>query len=203
MVKVNQIISEKHYTGPLYHATTIQAAKHILKTKTFKLSDATGREEYKIQKHFKRDKFKYYFSVSRSLGNSYRAWHNVTFVINPGYFTNSNMYYMEPVDWPHHHGYIDTEIKARSESEERIWSVNRNIPVIDSTIEIHVNYPGHWRPTSMKGSNSYDIVNVLAHEYNIPIYFYNTDKNAYILHNKNKAITNLDKLEIKEKRPLE
>ena len=180
---VNDIILEKHYSGPLYHSTLYRYAIKILKSGKFKLS-YYGHNLYQ-------------FSFSRSKNNYYRQAYvnDVVFVLDGSYYKTGEKFKAEPFDF----FAKDPSMKAgpsRGEAEERIIAAQEYIKA-KGLQEIHVqvnvgeNGPSHYE-------NLIDI-NQLTKEKNIPTYYYDglMQRNDYQLLNKKKAFTNLRKLFVK------
>ena len=122
---VENILNEKHYTGPLYHATRMSQGMQILKDGYFLLASASSRGSIEIEMIPKKS-YIYYLSTSRSLINYFfnsgggASALDLVFTLNPQFYTNNNCI-IRPVNY-------FSELGPRAkELEERIWSKTNEI----------------------------------------------------------------------------
>ena len=152
-MQISNIILEKHYTGPLYHATSIPITKRIADTGKLLLSYAgepgknSSTELKTLQRKSKEKQFKYYLSTSRNKLNDYRKQSGlyVTLIFNPNFFKNNPNFIIEPIDFYYYASDKEWFDKnRRGEVEERIWGRVDYAP-LDCVIEMHtlINYDSH------------------------------------------------------------
>ena len=208
-MKVNQIISEKHYSGPLYHATDWTHLESIIKSGEFKLRMPYGKDanlQHDLMKGKNQtDRYKYFFSASREKLNAYRLnlKLQITIVIDGGYYSRLPNTIVMPVDhvsyWSDETrhstmGHEENPWRNRVESEERIWSKNNRLP-LDGIIEIHAltndyvtYYPEAYN--NLKGFQG-EILDEVKGKF--PLYLYHNEKTDssltkdYLHLNKKKA----------------
>lgn len=143
-MQISDIILEKHYTGPLSHATSISIAKRIADSGKILLSYAgEGSIEFKtLQRKSKENKYWYYLSTSRNKLNDYRKTQYglyVTLILDSNFFKNNPNYIVEPVDYFYYSGGNDTDWfneRRRGEAEERIWGKVDHAP-LECISELH------------------------------------------------------------------
>ena len=178
---VNDILIEKHYSGPLYHVTDSESAIKILKDSEFMFTNALGSFS---ERRFIFDKeYKYFMSTSRSKVHGMRnkidvLFYATTFVLDPSWFANKKEYIINPL-W---FGYEATVSPEYKESEERIWS-NKQLHSIDSIRETHCLF----LKKDEANYNNLKKIRLLCERNNMPCYFYN-DVNSYLMLNKKKAV---------------
>ena len=205
-----KLLTEKHYSGPLYHSTSLHSALDIIEQNQFLLSmiwDPDGDEAGISNFNIVEKGYKYFLSTSREKLNSYRTTdvnYIVTFVLDPKYYNNIGNTMIKPVSFMgylHGHDYKKHGMKLqnlRSESEERVISKHEKIPA-DNIIEIHIrvvsnNNSGKKSLAYERYYNKYLKLADMLKKRNIQSYYYK-DKKDYISMNKNKAgtILTLDK----------
>ena len=201
-IMLESVITEKHYSGPLYHATRLNAATNIFSLGSLKLN-INYISDHDKKHNLKGSKFRYYLSTSRSKTGSYRyrrydtgsfeVNHNVLIVINPSKIVNDNNYYLSSMD------YFSTGANKKtgySEAEERIFSNEKMIRINDLVSEIHIlkdmwpNTPHDESKRDYEPQINKQIAEVVkgAQKYNIDVYTYDMkDRNSFITLNKNKA----------------
>ena len=130
----SQQINEKHYRGPLYHSTIIDAAVKILDTEVLKMSSTA--HEVRVNKAAPKG-YEYWLSVSRDKNNSYKKNRQVTFLLDTDYLDKSNAYVIKPVE------YFGSGKKYRTEAEERIFG-RKNYIDTDVIVETHVDCNVLW-----------------------------------------------------------
>ena len=177
------ILKEKHYSGPVYHITTLDAMKAILISKHFNLTNAM---EKRLEKDFVfNEKFPYFFSVSRSRINAVRDQHggsSGTFVLDMKRLTDPKTTIVKPLNW----FTSDGKKNYRTlESEERIWSSKPNLP-LDAVMELHVYH--HKANSSAALRNSIGDIAEMSHQRGIKCFVYESER-AYLLLNKKKTVT--------------
>ena len=134
-MKVNQIISEKHYRGPLYHATGPGAALSIFRMGQFELGvNYLGGPFSKVNKSV--NNFEYYMSTSRDKFGSYRVDStlklNALFVINPNKFNQHDVMSLPYNDFGNFR-----KSKGYNEAEEIILSKKDSIPINEVVEQFH------------------------------------------------------------------
>ena len=151
-MQISDIILEKHYTGPLSHATSISIAKRIADTGKVLLSYAgdpgynASIESKTLQRKSKENKYKYYLSTSRNKLNDYRQTQYglyATLILDSNFFKNNPNYIVEPVDYFYYSGGSGRNIdmdwfndRRRGEAEERIWGKVDHAP-LECISELH------------------------------------------------------------------
>ena len=131
-MNLKELLNEKHYTGPLYHATTLKATADIMREGFFVLSHAGpepesvspyDRSETKvwgdtINKTKKKD-FNFFLSASRSKLNSYRVnlsnSVDCTIVLDSFFYNSLPYVHAMPVD---HIAYWNKNQKRGSDTNE-------------------------------------------------------------------------------------
>ena len=180
-------LTEKHYSGPLYHMTSIGNLRFIL-AKGFKFSDSQFN---KWEKRLRpAEGYNYFLSTARSLKNFFRTevqFRRVSIVLDGAYFSKGH-YIIKPVDYFGGYGAAaKLRIPGNSESEERIWSRKQMNP-INSIMEVHISCAGNI-PAELEKNIRHD--EKLLKDANIPAYFYR-DKKDYLFHRKDKAFTSVE-----------
>ena len=182
-MKLNNVIVEKHYIGPLYHSTSYESGLSILESGHFKLVGPV----YPYKTYSKRaGKEMFWMSVSRDKMNSFRNfYHNdIVFVLDGNMITRDKNIRLKPIDY-----FAPTDIAGlaypdefqRSEAEERIYSYNKELIHKSFLSEIHVNAPRFKTYDSMVSEK----ISVMANKLGIPIYFYkNRNSSDFQLLNK-------------------
>ena len=160
------ILNEKHYSGPLYHATMLTAAIHIMRKGEFRMArnhdyvdksstawkDMTSvhpvHDRSKIRKS---NQYRFQMSFAREKTNSYRykredrgdgsghrfmLEYNVMFVLDPAGLQNKKNLYVEPYNYFH----VNHDLKKSGyfESEEGIFSTEQYLPIDGLIRECHV-----------------------------------------------------------------
>ena len=196
-----KILTEKHYSGPLYHSTGVDYLSQILSTGYFILSKTN--EKYPIEKHFSKQitkgynstnkGFPYFMSFSRDKNNSYKKYNAATLVLDPSNYNNNSNFKLIPVDY--HEFYPDEyTVSRRSEAEERLWSKIHKISA-NNILEIHVNI-------SITGDSMglFDMIRHIEEKTiakSIPLFLYGNefgkfDNGGYNILNKRKAAKSLE-----------
>lgn len=142
-MKVDNLLKEKHYSGPLYHSTNWAGGEGIMRSGVFKLSSAQGSHISNAMKTFdtrerkllnRRERgYAYYLSLSRDKQNVFRQTDAlpITFVLDGSYY--NSRYHLLPVDYSS----VSKFVTKREESEERLWHTQNTIPA-KNIIECHV-----------------------------------------------------------------
>ena len=132
---INNLLKEKHYSGPLYHSTTWWGGEGIMRSGMFKLSNAGNNVDDRERQLLNRQdrKYKYYLSLSRDKQNIFRQQDEfkVTFVLDGSYY--NSRYHLLPVDYSS----VSQIIRKREESEERLWHTENSIPA-KNIVECHI-----------------------------------------------------------------
>ena len=134
-MKVDNLLKEKHYSGPLYHSTTWRGGEGIMRSGMFKLSNAGNNVDDRERQLLNRQdrKYKYYLSLSRDKQNIFRQQDEfkVTFVLDGSYY--NSRYHLLPVDYSS----VNPIVRKREESEERLWHTENSIPA-KNIVECHI-----------------------------------------------------------------
>ena len=174
MVKVNDILIEKHYTGPLYHATGPGAALSIFNMGQFQLGvNYIGGPFSKANKSV--DNFGYYMSTSRDKLGTYRVGSRLKltalFVINPNNFNQHDIMAL-PYDDFGGHG----KIRGASEAEEMILSKKDFIPIDGVVEQFHYYNPYPEKPESAATFILQKLKDAISNYPNIEYYYYSHKK---------------------------
>ena len=203
-MKLNNIIqlNEKHYTGPLYHVTKPHNFVNMLQKDIINFSDSYDQSFEREM--IPRKGYRFFLSTARSLVNYFRkdSMHSSSSPLYNGYVSmildtqkinRNNDFLIRPTDY-------FGQSYTYKESEERIWSKSSSsLKISEYVREIHmyVENPGNVNFMGQEDNwyvkYIFQILDYLKKFKHIPTYFYN-DKKAYMIHNKNKSISDPDKL---------
>ena len=199
------LLKEKHYRGPLYHATDLYSASNIFSSGLLRLNMNYIPDDDK-KHNVKGNKFKYYLSTSRSktgsyhyqryrdsIGRGFMLNKNTVLVIDPSKIANDKRFYISSIDY-----FSSGENKKTgySEAEERIFSNEKMVRIGDMISEVHIlndlwpNTPHHESKRDYEPQINKQIEEVIrgAQKNNIKVYVYDMeDRNAFITLNKHNA----------------
>ena len=182
-MKLDNVIVEKHYVGPLYHSTSYEFGLSILESGHFKLVGPV----YPYKSYSKKGgKTMFWMSVSRNKLNSFRDFYynDVVFVLDGNMITRDKNIKLKPIDY-----FAPSSIAAnaypdefqRTEAEERLYAYTEELVHKPFLLEIHVNAPKFKTYDSAVSEK----ISVIANKLGIPIYFYkNRNSSDFQLLNK-------------------
>lgn len=177
-------ILDERLSSILYHTTSVQGLKEILRLNKFRCTSAIGRDA----EHEPKAGYRFFFaSFARSKMSRYLRTGNVIIVLDGDKlnYRYRGVAYDYWNDGTGTGGDYNARAKDNSEMEDRLLSYEQWIPNFSDYIkEIHINY----RSYDKSRLPTYKEIAVYATAKRIPIYFYSLD-NGFTLLDKRKAIS--------------